>query len=660
MPLSPSAAAAAELDSLAERATPFRLTLRSLPFSFLGLVLVQGVILRLVLWAVFGTRAGVAFYLLPGILAEGILRDVVVATCLTLPLSLYLALWPRKALAWRVQTWGLALLAFLVTYGYLYIGFVEYFFFDEFDSRLDLVAVDYLIYPHEVLINIWQSYPVLPVLIVVGVATALLVKVFWRRLRDGFAAEQQRSAWRRALRLAVHLGIVVGVAMLPFHFSESAGFENRVAGQVAENGLMSFWRALNTSEIDYPSHYRTLEPQTAKLRARAWLDPTDRQWVSGPDGNDGVKRVFTAPAETPPRTPNVVVVLEESFGAEFVGAYGDPRGLTPHFDALAKKGLLFRNTFASGTRTVRGIEAVVTSFPPIPTVSIVKRPGCEGVANWGAVMRDLGYQTVFLYGGYGYFDNMNHFFSSNGYDVIDRADMPEPNFANIWGMSDEDLFRNAVDELDRRITGDKPVFAVVLSTSNHKPFTFPTGVPDVPPEGGGRLAGVRYADYAIGRLFEMADEHPWSKDTLFVVVADHGARVYGAAEMPLHSYEIPLLMVWPNGIEPGVVERPMGQIDIAPTALGLMGQTYEAPFFGRDVLHADPEEPSYLFFNHNHDVALVRDRDLVIFGLQKNVDVFHWTPPEGFDREPSQRELVDLGTALYQTADNLFHKHLYR
>ena len=198
---------------------------------------------------------------------------------------------------------------------------------------------------------------------------------------------------------------------------------------------------------------------------------------------------------------NVVLVAEESFGCEHVDACGAGRGLTPEFDALAGQGLFFTNAYATGTRTVRGLEAITASIPPIPSESILKRPGYEKVANWGEIMADLGYRTSFLYGGIGQFDNMNNFFAAHGYQVSYRSDIPDPRFGNIWGVSDQDLFDHALDYFDAEHASGQPFFSLIMSTSNHKPYTFPEGGPA---EGGGRKAGVRYSDYALGEFFRKA------------------------------------------------------------------------------------------------------------------------------------------------------------
>ena len=160
---------------------------------------------------------------------------------------------------------------------------------------------------------------------------------------------------------------------------------------------------------------------------------------------------------------NVVLVSSESFGAEFSRLYGSDRDLTPNFDEFAQQGIWFSNAYASGTRTVRGLEAFSASIPPIPTVSILRRPGFGHVATWGAVMRSLGYRTSFLYGGYGYFDNMNAYFGENGFDVVDRRSIRSVRFENIWGVSDEDLFDHSLAYFDRLHAAGGPFFSIIMT-----------------------------------------------------------------------------------------------------------------------------------------------------------------------------------------------------
>jgi phosphoglycerol transferase MdoB-like AlkP superfamily enzyme len=294
-------------------------------------------------------------------------------------------------------------------------------------------------------------------------------------------------------------------------------------------------------------------------------------------------------------------------------------------------------------------------------VSIVRRPGNEGIATWGGVMRDLGYDTSFLYGGYGYFDNMNTFYAGNGFEVLDRSAIEHPRFENIWGVADEDLFDLALRHFSDLHAQGKPFFSIVMTTSNHKPFTFRPGLESVgiPESGGGRKAGVKYADYALGYFLREAEKQPWFDDTIFVVVADHGARVYGKADIPLQSYEIPMMIYAPKHLQPRRVDTLMTQIDVAPTVLGMLGLPYEAPFFGQDVLHV-PEASRIALFSHDHDVAIYRDGRLAVMGMDGKVrDYLYGREGETFTPVAPDPALDALGVAYFQTATELFQAHHY-
>jgi len=177
--------------------------------------------------------------------------------------------------------------------------------------------------------------------------------------------------------------------------------------------------------------------------------------------------------------------------------------------------------------------------------------------------------------------------------------------------------------------------SVIMTTSNHQPFQFPAGIANIPPENGGRLAGVRYADYAIGRFIKAALATPWGKNTLFIIVADHDARVYGSQQIPMRHYRIPLLMLAPGHLRPGRVTVPTGQIDIAPTVMGLLGLSFKAPFYGQNVL--DPvtqNRPRPILVNHDHDVGLLMDGKLVVLGLHKTVHVYDYNAVD-YTQKPS-------------------------
>ncbi|WP_306600628.1 LTA synthase family protein [Geothrix sp. 21YS21S-2] len=613
-----------------------------------GLYLGLGLASRLALWACFGREAGVGLSALLWILPAGGAADAVQTLYFLLPLVLYLGLKPGPASGRN----GLPHLAtFLCVLGWLVLAGCEYFFFEEFNARFNLVSVNYLMYPTEVAGDIWTEYPVVKLIL----ASALI---------GGLAAWWFRAAWASALaapvdfrarsRVLAVYALLLAAAILWVPANLLGRSHNRVANELAANGPSSFFRALRTSEIDYHAYYATRPPAENLAQLKAQLAPGGGTFTRLAEGR--LDRQFPARPGGLGRL-NVVLISSESFGAEFSRLYGSERDWTPQFDQFAKKGLWFRHVYATGTRTVRGLEAITNSLPPVPTEAILRRPGHGSMATLGSVLRGLGYRSTFMYGGYGYFDNMNDFFSSNGYEVLDRTNLKTtPRFENIWGVSDEDLFDMALAHADTLATAKAPFFLHIMNTSNHKPFTFRPGLEaiGVKASKGGRESGVRYADYAQGQFLRQAERHAWFRDTLFIVIADHGARVYGRQEIPLRTYEIPLMLYSPAHLAPGRSDGLMSQMDLAPTLMGLLGLPYTAPWFGQDVLHT-PEAGRVMLFNHNDQVALMKDGVVTTLGLHGGKVSKSYDPASDAYRPlPAGVNLDALAIAYYQTAYELF------
>ena len=631
---------------------------RFAPWLSLVLVyLVLGFASRLVLWGKFGLDADVSAVNLPFLMLAGLVNDFVESLYLFAPLALYILLLPDR---WFRARWNRVMLyagTLVCIASLLYLAATEYFFFEEFDARFNLVAFDYLAFPGEVFIDIWEAYPVVKVLL----AAILLGAIITYAVRPWLDASRMPAVrLRERLVLFVPYAVLLLLAIAYYPTDALSLSANRVENELLQNGHSSFFLAARTSDIDYESYYLTRPPAENRALLHAQLAGDDVQFTQLAAGR--LNRSHAARPDGLGRL-NVIVVSSESFGAEFSKLHGSDKDWTPNFDAYAKQGLWFANTYASGTRTVRGLEAITASFPPIPTVSILRRPGNTGIATWGSVMQGLGYRTSFMYGGYGYFDNMNAFYGGNGFQVIDRTDIQNVRFENIWGVSDEDLFDRAIEHFGQEFAAGRPFFSIVMTTSNHKPFTFRPGLEreGIKAEGGGRQAGVRYADYAIGYFLREAAKQPWFDDTIFVVVADHGARVYGKAAIPLETYEIPLMIYAPKHLAPRQVDTLMTQIDIAPTVLGLLGLPYQAPFFGVDALNRPVGQPRVALFSHNHDVAILRDDDLVVMSLGKTSQAYRYDRAlNTFTAKPDDTNLLPLGIAYFQTAAELFKARGYK
>jgi phosphoglycerol transferase MdoB-like AlkP superfamily enzyme len=589
---------------------------------------------------------------------HGLHRDVFIALIETLPMLFWFLIVPNHVFAARWQRVVFLAAFFLTCFVQTFVLFVEFFFFEEFKSRFNTVAVDYLIYPQEVFVNIWESYHVTVVLLVCLAASLGLLwlasKLFARIWERPFTFRS------RALHFAAAAGLIL--LLLPtVRFKTAPVSNDRTLNEIANNGFLSFVSAALTRHLDYSAFYKTLPADEAYSRVRQMLSQTNAAFA---EPGQSIRRQVSGDASRP--RLNVVIMLEESLGSEFWGCLGAPESWTPEMDKLATtEGLLFTNLFANGNRTVRGMEGVLSSFPSLPGDSIVKRDLSDNVETIARVLKRDGYATIFLYGGRGLFDGMRSFTVRNGYDrFIEQKHFAHPTFTTAWGVCDEDIFNRTIEELRELNKAGRPFFATTLSVSNHKPYTYPKGRIPEDPDKHSRDHAVKYSDYALGRFFEAARKEPFWTNTIFAVIADHGARVYGKQSIPIHSYEIPLVI-----LGPAVVKSPLrlGQLgcslDTAPTLLGLLGRPYETMFFGRDLLAMKPEE-GRVFLNHNRDIGMLFHDRLAVLGLMQTVEFYEGDPkrvdmallPKPTDAD---RELEKDAIAIYQVADDLYIHRRY-
>ena len=290
------------------------------------------------------------------------------------------------------------------------------------------------------------------------------------------------------------------------------------------------------------------------------------------------------------RPLNLVIVLEESLGAGFVERLGG-NPVAPNLSRLADEGIWFNRLYATGTRSVRGIEAVIAGFPPTPARSVVKlSKSQQGFFTLAALLRSEGYHNEFVYGGESHFDNMRGFFLGNGFQkIVDLDDYLAPMFVGSWGVSDEDLFEMAHERLQSLHASGKPFFMLAFSSSNHTPFEFPDGRIELyDAEKQTVNNAVRYADYALGQFIDRARRSEYWADTLFLIVADHDTRVYGDALVPIDKFHIPGVILGAD-VRPRQIDSIASQIDLAPTLLSLMGVDSRHPLAGRDLTRTLPE-----------------------------------------------------------------------
>jgi len=552
----------------------------------------------------------------------------------------------------------------------VFVFFAEVTFWEEFGSRFNFIAVDYLIYTHEVVANINESYP-LPLLIPgIFLISAMLLYAL-KRFR-GFSStfhNKPKPAERVWVILIMVLSGCFYIMYVPNHAAEWSS--NRYNSEISKNGIYSFFAAFRNNQMKYSEFYTTIPDDKAFGIIRKKLGKvTDAGYLN--DGNS-IKRDIMS-SGTNKTNYNVVFVLVESFSASFMKEFGNKENLTPFLDSLAQQSIFFEDMYATGTRTVRGMEAVTLCIPPTPGQSIVKRPENRGLYTVNSVFSAKGYQSAFFYGGDGYFDNMNAYFGSNGFDIYDRGHGSilsdgikarrtilrddEVSFENAWGACDEDVYNKMLSQADANYSQGKPFFNFVMTTSNHRPYTYPDKSVAIP-SGTGRGGAVQYTDYALGRMVAKAKTKPWYGNTIFVVIADHCASSAGKNEIDVANYHIPAFIFNVPGKGPQKVNKLCSQIDLFPTLFSMMGWDYTSNFFGTDIFDANFEERALIATYRK--LALMKGDEVMVLSDQKNHSFYTWDKASNsLIGKKTDSAFLDEAIAWYQTADYLFNHKLLK
>ena len=623
---------------------------------FLGPWLIIFFLTRLVLLASHFGDVNTTLFGVLGIFGLGLVYDLSFLSYAALPVALFLALCP--AMFWQ-RPWHQGLLRSLIGFSLfvmLFTAVSEWMFWDEFGVRFNFIAVDYLVYSNEVINNILESYPVYPLLAMLVVISAVGVVVLGKVI-DPILGAPLLSRRGRGLLFAGVAGVCLLVtAAVGQNFTAGGG--NTVQRELAGNGPFQFFAAFRNNELDYYQLYATLPDKDLGGLLRQEVAEPNARFISV-DPLD-IRRDIDNPGEF--RRLNVILVTVESLSAKYLGCFGDSRNLTPNLDRLRQESLFFSNFYATGTRTDRGLEAITLSMPPTPGRSIIKRLGREtGYASLGRQLEARGYDSVFLYGGRGYFDNMNAFFGGNGYRIMDQSSVSEEEitFKNAWGMCDEDLYSQALRQADIDHAVGKPFFFQLMTTSNHRPYTYPEGRIDIP-SGYGREGAVKYTDYAIGEFLNQARQKPWFEKTVFVFVADHTAGSAGKEDLPVAKYQIPLFILSPNILKAQDISMLASQIDLAPTLLGLLNLDYTSIFFGRNVLRDYGASGRTLVGNYQH-LGLFDGQSLAILsprqGMRRHDDALGLSDESG---DSVADPLMRRDIAYYQGASHAFKAGLLR
>jgi len=637
----------------------------ALLFALISFYLLSSFAVRLTLY--FSSFSSMDFSILSivKIFSLGFYFDLAVAFYIFLFYAIYLLLIPIKLIGTlfdKILTYFIVSISLIVS---VFSFISEFPFWDEFNTRFNFIAVDYLIYTYEVIGNINESYSI-PLVIAVLASIILGIIYFFKRKNIFDATFTDKLKLSR--RFTYFFPVIASVLFFS-NFSTNKQAEwssNLYENELSKNGVYSFFAAYRSNELDYNTFYEKMDDEKAFEIVKQELLQDNQTYTS----NDpfSVNRQVTGSIES---TPNIIMICIESLSADFLETFGNKEHLTPVYDSLAKNSIFFSNMYATGTRTIRGMEALTLCVPPTPGNSIVRRPNNNHLFSIATILKERNYNLDFIYGGDGYFDNMNNFFGGQGFNIIDR-DRGNPlsenietertaiqdqdvTFENAWGVCDEDIYKQSLLAADENAKNGKAFFQFIMTTSNHKPYSFPEHKIDLPQ--GHREGAVKYTDYAIGEFLKKAQSKSWYKNTVFVIVADHCASSAGKWEVNIEKHHIPAL-IYNLPHKNGTINLLASQIDLMPTLFGYLGWTYNTQLYGKDINHMKPEDERVVLGNYR-TVGMLRNHIFTEINDRKKSYQYAWNDLKKsmtkFDKIKDDT-LKNLTIAYYQTASYNF-KH---
>ena len=365
--------------------------------------------------------------------------------------------------------------------------------------------------------------------------------------------------------------------------------QNYFANQVALNGVFALLQSVdvdrNMNSSSANSMNYTLSDEELKYNIRKYVTQPNDTYLPG-------KNILRRVTDTGKHmiTPNVVVILMESFMGANVGALGYEPDLTPNYNRLAKEGMIFKNVYSAGKRSNRGVVSSITGYPSSYGQALIKKSivGRRYFYSIPSLLKERGYNTHFYYGGDIEFDNMKAFLVRNGIDdIYDMDDFPKEDKTIAWGVPDDKLFEKMVDKIGK---AKEPFYAEAFTLSNHSPYdvpeSFKTHSEKEYPRMYKKYDGVAFADYAIGRFADSVKDKKWAQNTIFIFVADHGANRSVPVGIDWKKFTNPLLIWSPNKelVPPKSTDKLGSQIDILPTLMSMLGGEYEHATWGKDLL----------------------------------------------------------------------------
>ncbi len=580
---------------------------------------------------------------LTAILVGGLRVDIsLVSYIVVIPTLLTIAalVMPRLLLLvkWFSIVWYSAFLCLVV-----YLEVITPTFINEYDLRPNRLLIEYLIYPKEVMAMLFSGYK----LEIFTATTSLFLTSY-------FGFKWLKSQWVERTNTKIFQRIILCITML---FIVLLGARSSLGHRPLNPAMVSFSTDHLLNALVLNSTYSAafaIKQMNLENSAADFYGSMPQQDIYQSVREHSIYPLESFNEQSLPtasfkqasyrgKPKNLVILLQESLGARFVGGLGG-LPLTPNLDKLMQQGWNFNELYATGTRSVRGIEAVITGFTPTPSRAVVKLDKSQkDFFTIASLLKRHDYHTQFIYGGESHFDNMKSFFLGNGFNqIVDSDDFDNIEFEGSWGASDEDLYNQAHLELNELHKQGTPFFSLVFTSSNHSPFEYPDNkIVQFDAEKRTRNHAAKYADYALGQFIEKAKHSDYWEDTIFLVVADHDSRVFGAELVPVKHFQVPGVIIGKD-IKPRQDNRLVSQIDLAPTLLSLMGISDVTPMLGHDLTKEIPLDKQRALMQYDKNFAYMTPDSITV--LQPHL------PPRAFTRQNNELVKTKVNQSIINRA----------
>ena len=538
--------------------------------------------------------------------------------------------------------------------------------FAYINARLNADALTFAEDPQETLQMVWQSYPVIWIL--VGLFGAVLMMSWmFRRTHVTVVGRNinihkfgYRRRWHLVALLLLGWFIYGFFTAAPLNFFRAFKFNDEFKSNLALNPLQNFFTTFGFRDPDFKVHPKEYFPQMKSFLGL------------GNNTETNYSRTRYPGSTAPESKPNVVLVICESFSMYKSSMSGNKLNSTPYFNELTKEGVFFNRCFSPTFGTARGLFAIISGIPYVQLSKFFTRN--DAAVNQRTIINDFeGYEKFYFIGGRSEFDNFRGLINNiKDVNIYEEGKYTSQKL-NVWGISDKNLFLEANSVMAKQT---KPFFSIIQTADNHRPYNLPEEdkdfIPKIIPDEELKKYGFEslkeynafaYTDYCFKKFIEAAKKESYFNNTIFVFVGDHGLEGNATAMYPqawndqrLADEHIPLLFYAPALLTPQQHNETVSQVDVLPTVAAMAGQVYKNSTLGRDLTDTSKKQnAAFIIYHAPGWIGVVNDQ----YFYRKNIhmqkdelvsvtkDLLILTTRQ---KDSVKKEMSRLTSAIYETA----------